>query len=58
MVAAVGTQLRDSLDTNVQGFQLLPDDALRHTPTQVLHQKPKTAAFREREGVENHTLPH
>jgi hypothetical protein len=31
LVAAAESQLRDSLDTNVQGFQLLPDDFLRHT---------------------------
>jgi len=52
-----GTELCASLDTNVQGFQLLPDDALRHTPTQVLYQKPHTAVLWEREGVEIHTLP-
>jgi len=30
LVAMAGMQLRDSLDTNVQGLQLLSDDALRH----------------------------
>jgi hypothetical protein len=39
LVATAGSQLRYSMDTNVQGFDLLPDDALRHTPTQILHQK-------------------
>jgi hypothetical protein len=43
---------------NIQGFDLLPDDALRHTPTQILHQKPHTAVRLEREGVETHALPH
>jgi hypothetical protein len=43
LVAAAGSQLHDSLDTNVQRFQLLPYDVLRHTPTQVLHQKPHAA---------------
>jgi hypothetical protein len=57
LIAAAGSQLHDSLDTNVQGCQLLPDDALRHTPTQVLHQKPHTAVLWEIEGVETHTLP-
>jgi len=42
LVATAGTHLCNSLDTNVQGLQLLPDDALRHTPTQVLYQKPHT----------------
>ena len=51
------TQLCYTLDTNVQGFQLLPDDALRHTPTQVVYQKPHTAVLWERECVEHHTLP-
>jgi hypothetical protein len=55
--AAPGSQLHDSLNTNVQGFQLLPDDALRHTPAQVLHQKPHIAVFWEAEGVETYTLP-
>jgi hypothetical protein len=45
LVAAAGSQLHDSLDTNVQGFHL-PDDALRHTPTQVLPQKSHTAVLR------------
>ena len=52
-----GSQLRDPLDTNLQGFELLSDDAHRHTPTQVLYQKPHTAVLRETEGVETHTLP-
>ena len=56
LVKTAGSLLRYSLDTNVQGFQFLPDDVLRHTPTQVLYQKPRTAVFREREGVETHTL--
>ena len=41
---------------NVQRFELLSDDALRHTPTQVLYQKPHTAVLRKREGVETHTF--
>jgi len=43
LVATAGTQLCNSLDTNVQGILLVPDDALRHAPAQVLHQKPHTA---------------
>jgi hypothetical protein len=46
-----------SLNTNIQGFQLLADDALRHTPAQVLQQKTHTAVLWEREGVETHNLP-
>jgi len=30
LLATAGMQLRDSLETNVQGLQLFPDDALRH----------------------------
>jgi len=37
LVATAGTQLYDCLDINVQGFQVLPDDALRHSPAHVLH---------------------
>jgi len=51
-----GLQLRDSLNTDVQGFQLLSDDTLRHTPNQVLHQKSHTAVLWESEGVETHTI--
>ena len=56
IIVKPGTQLSDSLDTNVQGFQLLPDDALRHAPTQVLHQQPHTAVLCEGEGVKTHTF--
>ena len=56
LVATAGTQLCDTVDTNVQRFQLLPDDALCHAPAQFLHQKPHTAVLWER-GVETHTLP-
>ena len=38
LVATGGTQFHDCLDMNVQGLQLLPDDTLRHSPAQVLHQ--------------------
>jgi hypothetical protein len=40
LVGTPVSNLHDSLDTYVQGFDLLPNDALRHTPTQVLLQKP------------------
>jgi len=36
LVATAGSQLCDSLDSNVQGFKLISDDVLTHTPTQVL----------------------
>jgi len=58
LVATARTQVRDSLDTNVQRLELLSDDDLKHAPTQVLHQKPHTVVLRERYGVEAHTLPH
>jgi hypothetical protein len=32
---------------NIQGLQLLPDEALRHFPAQVLHQEPHTAVLQE-----------
>ena len=57
VVATAGTQLRDSLDTNVQGLELLLDDAVRHTPAQVLHQTPHTSVLWEHKGMETHTLP-
>jgi len=52
LIATAGSQLRDALDTYVQGFELLSDDAFGHIPTQVLHQKSHTAVLREREGVD------
>ena len=45
-MATAGTQLHDSLDMNVQGLQLLPDDALRYSLAQVLHQEPYTAVLK------------
>ena len=50
-------QLRDNLDMNAQGIELLPDDALRQATAQVLHQHPRTPILREREGVETYTVP-
>jgi len=38
LVAASGSELHDSLDTNVQGLQLLPDGALRHSFAHILHE--------------------
>jgi hypothetical protein len=52
LIATTGLQLRDSLYTDAQGFQLLPDDALMRTPTQVLYQQPHTLDLREHEGLE------
>jgi hypothetical protein len=57
LVAVAGSQLHDSLDTNFQGFQLLPPDAIRHTPTQTLHQNSQTTVVRERKSVKAHTFP-
>jgi hypothetical protein len=42
---------------NPKGIELIPDEALRNTPTQILHQKPHTAVLREIEGLETQTLP-
>ena len=41
-IVTARSQLRDSLNTDVQEFQLLSDDALRHAPAQFLDQKPRT----------------
>ena len=56
LVETAGTQLHYSLGMNIKGLQLLPDDALRHSPSQVLHQLPHTTVIRKR-GVESHNLP-
>jgi hypothetical protein len=56
LIATPTSQLRDSLDMNVQDFELLPDGALRHTPAKFLNKKPHTAFLREGEGVGTHTL--
>jgi len=48
--------LCDSLDWNVMGLELIWDDTLRHTPTQIFHQNPQTAVVRERADVESHFL--
>jgi hypothetical protein len=56
LIAAAGAKLRDSLDTNVQGFQLLSGDALRHSFPEVLHQQSHAAFLRQREGVKNYTF--
>lgn len=47
--------MRVSFDANVQGFILLSDDLVRHTPIRVLRQKPHTAVLREGEVVETRT---
>ena len=38
LVATEGSELHDSLYTNIQGFELLADDVVRHSPSQFLHQ--------------------
>ena len=55
-IPTAGSQLRDSLNTDVQVFLLLSDYALRHILTQVLHRKSLTAVLWEREDVETHTV--
>jgi hypothetical protein len=39
LVSTAWLELRDSLNTTILGFQLLSDDVLRHSPTEVLHQR-------------------
>jgi hypothetical protein len=56
LIAAAGAELHDTLDTNVQGSQLLPNDALRHPFAEVLHQQSHATVLRQREGVKTHTL--
>jgi hypothetical protein len=56
LFAMAGSQMRDSLDTNVQGFELLPNDFFRHNNVQDLYQKAHTTVLREREHVKTHTL--
>ena len=55
-VVTAGKQLRDSLHTNIQGFKLLPDDALMRTNTEIFYQKSHTAILWECESVKTHTV--
>jgi hypothetical protein len=55
-IAAAGAELHDPLDTNVQGFPLLSDDALRHPFSEILYQQPRSDPLTG-EGVESHTRP-
>jgi len=57
LVMMARTQLRVPLDMNAEGFELLPEDALRHASAQFLNRKSHTAFLRERDDVETHTLP-
>jgi hypothetical protein len=57
LVAAAGSELHDSLNLNVQRFQLLPDSVLRLPLAKILYQQSHTAILRKRESVETHTLP-
>jgi hypothetical protein len=45
LVAAAGSDLYDPLNLNVQGFELLTDDALRHPLAEDLYQQPHTAVL-------------
>jgi hypothetical protein len=56
LITAAGAKLGDSLDTNVQGLQLLPDDALSHSLAKVLYQQPHATLLRQRESVKTHTF--
>jgi len=56
LVTAARAELQDSLDTDAQILQLLPDDVLWHVSAKILYQQPHTAVLREGESVEAHTL--
>jgi hypothetical protein len=56
MFAATGSELYYSLNMNVQGFELLLKDALRHPPAEVLDQQPHAAVLREQLCVQNRTF--
>jgi len=56
LVTAARAELQDSLDTDAQTLQLLPDDVFRHVSAKVLHQQPYTAVLQEEESVKTHTL--
>jgi hypothetical protein len=57
LIAAAGAELCDSLDTNVQGFQLLSNDAVRHPLPEILNQQPHAAALWQGARVKTHALP-
>jgi hypothetical protein len=56
LIAAPRAELHDALDTDSQGLNLLPDDALRHLPAEVFHQQTYTTILWETETVKSHTL--
>jgi len=55
-IATAGSKVFDSLNTDVQGFHFLSDDALGRTPIQVVHQKSSTEVLWEHEGMETHAV--
>jgi hypothetical protein len=55
LIAAAGSELRNSLDTNIPGFQLLSYDALRHPFPEILYQQPNAAILRKGEGLKKIT---
>jgi hypothetical protein len=56
LVTAARAELQNSLDTDAQTLQLLPDDVFWHVSAKVLDQQPYTAVLREGESVKTHTL--
>jgi len=56
LVTAARAELQDSLDTDAQTLQLLPDDVFRQVSAKFLDQQPHTAVIREGESVKTHTL--
>ena len=55
-IAAPRSELHDSLDTDAQGLELLPDYAFRHVPAKVFNQQTKIAILWESDSVKTHTL--
>ena len=53
---APGAELQDSLDTDIESLQLLPDEVLWPLSVQILNQQTYTTILRDREGVKTHTL--
>jgi len=53
---ASGAELQESLDTDAQDPQLLPDYVVRNLSAKILNQQTYTKILRER-GMKTHTVP-
>ena len=51
LIAAAGAELQDSLDTDTDSLQFLPDNVLTYLSAQYLNQQTHTAILLLREGV-------